>query len=136
MAKTVREMIEVMEAFEKGEPIECKLFPHVDKDSWVLLLDEPSWDWSAVDYRVAATPDSIDWSHVSSEYKYMARDKSGDVFLYSKRPELGEFIWEPHKSIACCLQTDYWADDSQVNPFSSYKKGTIRWDESLVERPS
>lgn len=132
MTKTTREMIEVMEAFERGESIECKLFPHVDKDSWVLLLDEPSWDWSAVDYRVAPTPDSIDWSHVSSEYKYMARDKSGDIFLYSKRPRLEEFIWHPHNCIACCLQTG----GSKINPFSSYKKGTVSWDESLVERPS
>ena len=48
---TLREKIEVMEAFERGEEIELK---NCDND-WIVY-DSPSWDWVNNDYRIKPKP--------------------------------------------------------------------------------
>jgi hypothetical protein len=49
--KTTREKIEVMEAFERGEPIQSQRRCSGD---WLTYAsgDEPPWDWMSRDYRV------------------------------------------------------------------------------------
>lgn len=47
--KTTKEMIEVMQAFERGEQIEVKDLNGTY--GWVNTKD-PLWDWSEFDYRV------------------------------------------------------------------------------------
>ena len=54
MAKTTKEMIEVMQAFERGETIEV-IWRDNATDSWDVATT-PNWDWSAFDYRVAPKP--------------------------------------------------------------------------------
>lgn len=49
MAKTLREMIEVMEAAERGEEIQI-LLP--EKDLWRTECWMPTWNWHTCDYRV------------------------------------------------------------------------------------
>ena len=48
MAKTLKEMIEVMEHYENGGEVECSL---KGRNSWETF---PSyyWDWYTVDYRI------------------------------------------------------------------------------------
>ena len=46
--KTTAEMIEVTQAFERGEKIECK---SENSDDW-LINRNPKWDWHSWDYRV------------------------------------------------------------------------------------
>lgn len=48
MAKTIKEMIEVMEWFEGGGEIE-----YVERgyDTW-CIVETPIWNWNAFDYRV------------------------------------------------------------------------------------
>lgn len=46
--KTIREKIEVMEAFERGERIEFTQEPII---SWASAPG-PNWDWSRFDYRI------------------------------------------------------------------------------------
>lgn len=48
--KTTKEMIEVMQAYERGEIIEVNyLYDH--KDYWIAC-ETPIWDWNNFDYRV------------------------------------------------------------------------------------
>ena len=48
--KTTKEMIEVMQAYERGEKIEvCYLYD--PKDYWTAC-GTPIWDWNNFDYRV------------------------------------------------------------------------------------
>ena len=48
MAKTIKEMIEVMEWFDKGGDVEC-----VEKgySRW-FAAEKPIWNWNAFDYRI------------------------------------------------------------------------------------
>ena len=46
--KTTKEMIEVMQAYERGEKIECF---NDDYEQW-KNVDNPIWDWLHNDYRV------------------------------------------------------------------------------------
>ena len=45
--KTIKEMIEVMQAYERGEKIEC----FNDEEQW-RDVNNPIWDWLHNDYRV------------------------------------------------------------------------------------
>lgn len=115
-------MIEVMQAYVSGQPIEYR---RLGEKVWVEC-SSPVWDWVHNSYRAKPlTPDYIDWAQVSDKYKYMARDSSGDAYLYLYEPEL--------------VNNCYWfcEDDNPVKAdvFASYKKGDVSWDNSLVERP-
>ena len=41
----------------------------------------------------SVTKPSIDWSHVSSEYNYLAQDSNGDGYLCGKSPHRMSFTW-------------------------------------------
>lgn len=118
-------MIAVMQAYVDGKPIEsCTRF-----SIWVSQ-PKPAWNWAAFDYRIATTPDTIDWSHVAPEWKYMARDRDGTANLYHCAP----VIKDPG-------QDKYWVigsrggDFSSAKNFSSYVLGSVDWKDSLVSRP-
>lgn len=121
MTKTVREMIEVMEAYERGEEVEMRYESGWDSQPY------PAWNWETYDYRIAPSmPDTINWDHVAPEYKWMARDRDGRAYLYDKRPTTEEGYWYAASAVECI----------QASVFTSYKRGTVSWDNSLVERPS
>lgn len=69
------------------------------------------------------TKPSIDWSHVAPEYKWLARDESGDAYVYSGQPCAHDGIWK------------YVGKYRMADPFASYTPGTCDWKDSLVERP-
>ena len=50
--KTIHEMIEVMQAAERGEQIQYKRSGH----GWRECESEPAWDWRSFDYRVKPQP--------------------------------------------------------------------------------
>jgi hypothetical protein len=96
------------------------------------LYDGPGWsEWhpmwiNAATYRVKPQPltkPSIDWSHVAPEYKWLARDENGDVFVYAGQPSAYDGIW---KCVGGHRMTDV---------FASCTPGTCDWRDSLVERP-
>lgn len=61
--KTISEMIAVMQAAERGEPIESTL-----PGTSVWCRDpHPVWSWGAINYRVAVTKPSIDWNAILPE---------------------------------------------------------------------
>ena len=52
---TLREKIETMEAFERGEEIEAKAKIDIAWD-WV---DLPMWDWANKEYRIKPKPEQV-----------------------------------------------------------------------------
>lgn len=72
--------------------------------------------------KSAAKP-SIDWSHVSSEYNYLAQDANGDGYLCGKNPHRMNMTWS--------METP----NIRATTFTSYVPGTCDWRDSLVERP-
>jgi hypothetical protein len=56
--KTTAEMIEVMQAFERGEKIQCR---DVDEESWGDLICAPSWEWRLLDYRIKPREPRVIW---------------------------------------------------------------------------
>ena len=114
-----KEMIKVMQAYVDGHEIEVT---HSGGNSWELMnVEPPSWSWFHMEYRIAKTPDSIDWSHVAPEWKYMARDEEGDVWFYELYPTAYD---------------DHWSGEAtRASSHASYKRGTVDWKDSLVKRP-
>lgn len=116
------DMIKVMQAYVDGGNIQVA---SALLETGYMSASEPCWDWKAYDYRIApaTTPDTIDWSHVAPEFKWMARDSEGQCWLYHTEPKS-----------ECCS----WYSMDDVTPadsFSSYHRGTCDWKDSLVKRP-
>ena len=70
------------------------------------------------------TKPSIDWSHVSAEYNYLAQDENGDGYLCGKNPHRMSMAWS--------METPY----IRATRFTSYVPGTCDWEDSLVKRPN
>lgn len=71
----------------------------------------------------AITKPSIDWSHVSPGYNYLAQDENGDGYLCGKNPHRMNMAWS--------METPY----IRATTFTSYVPGTCDWQDSLVKRP-
>ena len=72
----------------------------------------------------ALTKPSVNWEHVSSEFKYLAEDADGGVFLYEDKPYTSTETWMVDNG-----------DLVEAHILASYTKGTCDWKESLVKRP-
>lgn len=84
----------------------------------------PKWSFEGI-YRVKpdeVIPDSFDWSH--AKFNYVARDEDGKVYGYDEAPKRGMRYWSS-------LDGTFHLADS----FTSYKKGNLPWDQSLICRP-
>jgi len=75
--------------------------------------------------RIKQTPDSIDWTHVSTDIYCMARDAGGNCFGYLSEPEQLTNTWK----------TCRYINGLNMLGFASYKRGTVDWKESLVLNP-
>ena len=71
----------------------------------------------------SVTKPSIDWSHVSSEYNYLAQDSNGDGYLCGKNPHRMSMAWSME-------------NPTRATAFTSYVPGTCDWEDSLVKRPN
>ena len=65
---------------------------------------------------------SIDWSHVSEDFQYLAMDEGGLHHLYVEKPELTT-SWITHRLYI------------YAEHFASFSAGTCHWRDSLVKRP-
>ena len=72
----------------------------------------------------AITKPSIDWSHVSPEYNYLAQDANGRGYLCGKNPHRIDTAWS--------MESPYIS----ASTFTSYTPGTCNWKDSLVKRPN
>ena len=71
----------------------------------------------------ATTKPSINWSHVSEDFKYLAMDAGGLHHLYVKEPILTSSQWATTALYTC------------AEHFASFTPGTCSWEDSLVKRP-
>ncbi len=72
----------------------------------------------------ATSKPSIDWSHVSENFQYLAMDEEGLHYLFAEKPE--PVVLE-------------WAANGRYIPaghFASFSAGTCHWSDSLVKRPN
>ena len=87
------------------------------KESNVVLFPHP------VEIVKAVTKPSIDWSHVSEDYQYLAMDENGQHYLFAQKPLRGTLQWCTNHACICAKH------------FASFTPGTCSWEDSLVERP-
>lgn len=115
-----KRMIEVMQAYVDGKEVEYKRTPN---DAWISWHNI-SWDWAKFNYRIAETPNEIDWSHVAPGFKWMATDANGVTWLHCVLPEIDTVSWRSY------------GEQTHADNFTSFKRGTVSWENSLVERPN
>ena len=77
-----------------------------------------------VEITKAVTKPSIEWSHVSPEYNYLAMDANGRGYLCGKNPHRMGTAWG--------MEAPYIS----ATTFTSYEPGTCNWKDSLVKRPN
>ena len=77
-----------------------------------------------IEITKATVKPSIDWSHVSPEYNYLAQDENGDGYLCSKNPHRMNTAWT--------MESPY----IRATTFTSYEPGGCDWKDSLVKRPN
>ena len=126
---TRQEKLELIEAQLDGKTIEFW-----DGQSWLRTLSgETLFYYSDVRYRVPKTKDEFtNWDILPPEYKWVARDKSGQVYAYPKKPTIednteGDGFWHGRGTPVRELP--------KVDKLTCYKRGTVDWTESLIERP-
>lgn len=119
--------IKVMQAYLDGKKIESRSIPNGE---WSEFFLEPNWNWEELEYRVSEIPDSIDWTHVAPQYKFMARENNGETYLFANEPH----IYTSSVSGGHWYDT-YNGDLADASVFASYKKGNVDWKDSLVKRP-
>lgn len=71
----------------------------------------------------AITKPSIDWSHVSEYFQYLAMDEDGRCWLWVSKPAPFQDEWNGRGVTA------------KAENFASFISGTCDWKDSLVERP-
>ena len=76
-----------------------------------------------IEITKAAVKPSIDWSHVSEDFQYLAMDESGLHHLFAEEPEPITVEWTTH---ALYIYAEH---------FASFTPGTCNWKDSLVKRP-
>lgn len=74
--KTTKEMIEVMQAYERGEQIEEKLDGTTDK--W-HEVEEPLWDWAAFNYRVKPKKKYVPFDTAE---EFLAAQREHGVYIF------------------------------------------------------
>lgn len=71
----------------------------------------------------AITKPSIDWSHVSEEFQYLAMGEDGRGWLWVSKPAPFQDEWNGRGVTA------------KAENFASFIPGTCDWKDSLVKRP-
>lgn len=81
MAKTIKEMIEVMDWFDKGGGVERVVRGY---DDWEVVT-HPSWDWNRYDYRVKKPKQNVTiekWLVEDNNIKFIVETSNIDSWLY------------------------------------------------------
>ena len=78
--KTISEMIEVMQAYKRGELIECRA-SDVEDRGWAEIKD-PSWDWHNLDYRVKPKKRYVPFD-TAEEFLAEQYKRNTDVVIYN-----------------------------------------------------
>ena len=86
-------------------------------DSSIVLFPYP------IEIVKAIAKPSIDWSHVSEDFQYLAMDSGGLHHLFAEKPEPIAVEWTTY---ALYIYAEH---------FASFTPGTCNWRDSLVKRP-
>lgn len=116
--KQLKQAAAVMLAAAEGKPIECRR----NGNKWHLHGHPFEFNWASSEYRVAVTKPSINWDHVHPDYKWMATDQNGKVFLHTTKPHIDGDSWTGNLYAYTCS-------------YASFVPGTCDWKDSLVVRP-
>ena len=76
--KTTKEMIEVMQAYERGEQIEFMDFSREWKDT-----TNPIWDWAIYDYRVKPKPKYVPFETPEEFLTALRKHGDGLIRIYN-----------------------------------------------------
>lgn len=116
---TEDKMIELIKAQHSGVKIETRRY------SWSTWSTKNDFGFNDdMQYRIAVEKPSINWDHVSPEFNWLARDKSGTCFFYKIKPTIAnDCVWS--------TDNDQY---THVGPFASFTPGTCDWKESLIGR--
>lgn len=79
-------------------------------------------------YTVTAKPKTkpyINWAHVAPTFNFLARDNTGDAYLYQTKPNI---VY----SFGNYVSSDLYV---RADAIVSYAPGDCDWNESLIERP-
>lgn len=94
----------------------------------VWMLSNSIIFYDDIQYRIKSKP-YINWSHVHKDFIAMARDSSGECYLYVHKPPILDDSfdsWEEmQRNLGC----------ASAERFSSFTQGTCDWKDSLVMRP-
>ena len=124
--KTISEMIEVMCHYDNGGKIEITHLYNGNKTvCWKGKSHaHPVWNWEVYNYCIVLEKPSIDWSHVSDKYNYLAIDADGECSLFNSKPKVTSNRWDDDSEMYC-IRADY---------FTSYSPGNCNWKDSLISR--
>ena len=85
--KTTKEMIEVMQAYERGEIIEVH-YLYDTKDYWIAC-GTPIWDWNNFDYRVKSKKSYVPFD---TPEEFLAAQREHGIHVYFGGSKYGTHI--------------------------------------------
>lgn len=86
--KTTKEMIEVMEAFERGEKIEVRDAICLEDGIWEST-NSPLWNWSSCDYRVKPKKKYVPFDTVE---EFLAAQRKHGFYVFFRGDKYTAFI--------------------------------------------
>lgn len=89
MSKSIKEMVDVMRAFDAGSIIQIKDVDGADYPCW-SDVEHPCWNWRDYDYRVKPTP---------REFILYVNDRTGEVITWEDFHEMPHTYKDGFKKI-------------------------------------
>lgn len=118
---SIDEKLELHRAFYEGKSVQ---YFNDHFDLWMNKHDSEFND--SLVYRIAPGPETdieLPWHVISPEYRWAARDKNGDIYVYTSMP-------------STVRSKTWWVGEvSQYCDHLIHKPGNKPWDQSLVKRP-
>ena len=106
----------------------CQYLEYYDSYGNWSYFESGRLEWSNYIIRkkpVPLTKPDIPWDAIKDEYKWVARDRSGAIWVYEEEPKSRSFAGE-------------WGGSGRTTLLGSAVRmdpGTCDWKDSLVERP-
>ena len=86
-------------------------------------LNEPGF-FGQFAYRIALTPDTVDWSHLDKEWKFITRDADQRKYQFTDEPIARNECWALQPNSLCARVTT-----------PSFRNNGLPWEQSLIRRP-
>lgn len=127
MRMTHDEIIAVIIHHRDGGQVMCRS-RHSTMEEWVLVEDEPSWNFWKNSYRPYIPPPvapTVPWEYIDKEYNYAAWDEDGRIWVYMDKPITSSHGW-------VVVRNHY----NLVINLCGFERGNLPWDQTLCTRPS